>query len=231
MTLKVIMENFSSKKDVDSALLCDYTITVLRYVIHQLAPSVSAEHGRARTSSMAMCRRAISSLPLAMQTALLTSDPCDPDYGSAKAVTEALSRSPQVHVVYQGHTTPQPYPLKSRKSSSLLKSTTLYAQAASPARPATGCEERGRTDWPGTVFPGPGKTAHHGSDNHRSRPTHLHGSRLLQEMLNQGVFVVHQESVFLSRPFTVPQRDRLDHRSVVDLSILNTFISYHRFRC
>ena len=55
-------------------------------------------------------------------------------------------------------------------------------------------------------------------------------SALLQEMLQQGVLEVHQGPAFLSRPFTVPRRDRPEPRLVIDLSVLNRYITCHRFR-
>ena len=74
-------------------------------------------------------------------------------------------------------------------------------------------------DRPPRLRPPPAKT--------RTSP---HVSALLQEMRNQGVLEEHRGPVFLSRPFTVPRRDRPEPRLVVDLSHLNKFISCHRFR-
>ena len=55
-------------------------------------------------------------------------------------------------------------------------------------------------------------------------------SLILEGMLQQGVLELHQGPVFLSRPFTVPRRDRPEPRLVIDLSVLNRYITCHRFR-
>ena len=117
--LEALMRQMAGKPDlgdlVSPSLLCEYFLPVLRCAIHQLSPSVSADFGRALTAQMAVWHQAVAPLPPATQTALLAADPCSPDYGSSRAVTEALSRAPQVHVVYQGHATPRPGPSRSGK--------------------------------------------------------------------------------------------------------------------
>ena len=55
-------------------------------------------------------------------------------------------------------------------------------------------------------------------------------SALLRDRLHLGVLEEHQGSVFLSRPFTVPRRDRPEPRLVIDLSLLNRSIQCHRFQ-
>ena len=125
LALEALMRQMSVKTDLQSlvspSLLCEFFLPVLRGAIHQLAPSVSADFGRALTAQMAMWRQAVAPLPPATQTALLTQDPCSPDYGSSRAVTEALSRAPQVHVVYQGHSTPRPASAKSGKTNTATR--------------------------------------------------------------------------------------------------------------
>lgn len=61
-------------------------------------------------------------------------------------------------------------------------------------------------------------------------PTSPQVTALLQDMLAKGVLEVHRGPVFLSRPFTVPRRDRPEPHLVIDLSVLNWYISCHQFR-
>ena len=61
-------------------------------------------------------------------------------------------------------------------------------------------------------------------------PTSPRVSDMLRDMCRRGVLEEHQGPVFLSRPFTVPRRDRPEPRLVIDLSILNKYIACHRFR-
>ena len=55
-------------------------------------------------------------------------------------------------------------------------------------------------------------------------------SALLEDLWAKGILEVHRGPVFLSRPFVVPRRDRPEPRLVIDLSILNRYITCHRFR-
>ena len=125
LAVEALMRQMAGKADlgelVSPSLLCEYFLPVLRCAIHQLAPSVSADFGRALTAQMAVWHQAVAPLPPATQTALLTTDPCSPAFGSPRAVTEALSRAPQVHVVYQGHATPRPGPSKSGKPAAVAR--------------------------------------------------------------------------------------------------------------
>ena len=52
----------------------------------------------------------------------------------------------------------------------------------------------------------------------------------VQDMLRKEVVERVTGRVFLSRPFTVPRRDRPEPRFVLDLSYLNKFIPCHRFK-
>lgn len=99
---------------VSAALLCDSLLPLLRSAIYQLAPAASADVGQSLVSLMAVWRQAVAPLPPAAQASLLTADPCSLDFGSPKAVTEALARAPQVAVVYQGQSAPRAPPARAR---------------------------------------------------------------------------------------------------------------------
>ena len=111
LALEALMRQMSTKEDlatlVTPSLLCEYFLPMLHGALLQLAPSVSADLGRALSSQLALWKQATASLPPAAQTALLAADPCAPDFTSSRAVADALSRAPQVHVVYQGLPTPR----------------------------------------------------------------------------------------------------------------------------
>ena len=96
--------------------VCDLVLPLLRSAVWQLAPSSSAEVGRAMSCHLAAWRQAVAPLPPAAQAALLAVDPVKEDFGTARAVADALARAPQVAVVYRGQSSSRSAPPRGRSA-------------------------------------------------------------------------------------------------------------------
>ena len=157
--------------------------------------------------------------------------------------TSALPALLQLHLQYPGvlcrDATLPPLLAVKISSSGPFAPPRASAPPAADLR-ATGCLTHAADQWPRGTWAG--RLARRGLSwqwtDHPPRlklpppytRTPLQVSTLLQDMRLQGVLEVHRGPVFLSRPFTVPRRDRPEPRLVVDLSVLNRYITCHRFR-
>lgn len=79
---------------VPSTVLCSQLLPLVHSATWQLAPATSLEFGCTMASCMACWRQAVAPLPPTAQSALLSTDPFSPGFGSVQAVTEALAWTP-----------------------------------------------------------------------------------------------------------------------------------------